>query len=508
MRGAIRSAAVLLFLLAHGGPVHAYVGLVAGVPGGAPEFGNCEASELLEPATGNLFVITQHVGGELRSILNGGTLVTGCQGWAGGFYDCPLDPFPPPPPPQDTAWVVLPAYPPNEDPTIHRGWVLVDSTAGDVANLQVNVTQALRPISAVPAAPSGSGSIVAFSFRFHAVVEFGRDQPGSNATCRIGGDPADTTYAERIIDGYNIYRLRCPGLPSGFTPDHYLLGPDLAPGTGDEGWVAFLPSGTGAGGDGLDLSDPAGPSWRNDNDLWDAYGIHGLDWDGDTIVGPEDEAILIYSDNPNIATNPPPSLGCYSYVFQPVLKWSDGVACPGGYTECVVSDVTGDGVDDAVDLDGDTRPEFIDPSAHGLGLTADLDGGRTILICAEEGADGGGTTPAAEAVRLEGSYDRRTRALVLQLTTSLEADLTGLHVYRVGRTGGLSRVNDALIPAGGASLSTFELSDPGAIRAVVGSDGIEYMVETVGLDGSTKMHGPFAIVLEGAAAAHAARARR
>jgi hypothetical protein len=53
------------------------------------------------------------------------------------------------------------------------------------------------------------------------------------------------------------------------------------------------------------------------------------------------------------------------------------------YRNCTVSDLTGDGIDDAVDLDGDTIQDFIDPSGHGYGLTMWLDGTLTILVSPE-----------------------------------------------------------------------------------------------------------------------------
>jgi len=404
MRGTIRtSVAAGILLLAAVFPAKAYIGFAIGTPTPGAEFGNCEAAELLEPTIGNLVMAHEWNPSDIMFILNGGRILAGCNGWSGGFYDCPEGNFSPSPTtPDESVWVLMTMYPEDEPAGLHRGWIFLDVTPGGVADFGFNVTQALWPISAEPdvsppntlpgpiAFPPGRGWHVppgtspfrlphttGIEYRFRAVVELGRDQPGSGPTCRIGGDPVGTGFDDRPLLGYNIYRLMDVP-PEISTPQHYLYGPDLRPRTGDEGWVAFYPSGTGAGGDGLDLSNPGGPLWENDNDPTDCFGIEGRDWDGDTDIDHEDDAILIYYDVPGLAPNAPHpddlATGIFTYVFQPVLK--------GGPGRDSIIDCDGDTIPD-LDLDGDTVPEFISPGGVGLGLTADIEGTRGILISPE-----------------------------------------------------------------------------------------------------------------------------
>jgi hypothetical protein len=401
MRGPHRIAAATLLALAATCPISGYIGFVVGVPTPGAEFGNCEDTNLLGAEWGGLSMSVEINPSRILSVLNGGSFLSGCNGWSeGSGYDCPGGNFHEDEPDSgdDSVWVIVGMYPESEPATQHRGWVFLDITRGTDLDLGSNVTQALAPGSTEPGywpdgfliPPEARRALepprlrpavpmaalypsLGISYRFRAVAEFGRDWPGSVLTCRIGGDPEGTGFDDRALAGYNIYRLMdVPAQES--TPDHYLKGPDLMSGTGDEGWVAFYPSGIGAGGSGLDLSNPGGPPWENDNDPNDCFEIEGLDWDGDTDIDHEDDAILVYQDRPGLAPNAPTpaelATRTFSYVFQPVLKGEPG------------PDTDGDTIPD-LDLDGDTVPEFISPGGIGLGLTADIAGHRTILISPE-----------------------------------------------------------------------------------------------------------------------------
>jgi hypothetical protein len=428
---------------------------------------------------------------DILAILNGGADLIGCNGWATGFYDCPGGNFAPEPTTADEAvWVVVPMYPSGEAATDHRGWVFVDVTPGTTADFQFNVTQELMPLSVDPGVATGgtlADPTTGFDYRLRAVVEFGRDEVGSAVSCRVGGDAQGTDFDDRPLLGYNVYRL--VGVdPATSTPDHYLYGADLTPGTADDGYVGFIPSGDGTTG--LDLTNAGDVAANNDNDVTDPYGVEGAG-------GAEADVILIYSDNPIFGNIPPGDVTApmVTYAFQPVLKGSAS------------GDADGDGYDD-LDLDGDTTPEFISPGGNGLGLTADIGGGRAILISGDLMGDGTTPTPAGDAVQFEGAYNPKTRAFDLHFISSLEANLAGFNLYRSEDARSFRQVNTSLIPAKGTALASYVYSDPMRIRARSGSVTLYYKVEAVNMDGSTDLYGPYSVTYTGAADAHRGRSIR
>jgi hypothetical protein len=484
-------------------PLQGYIGLILGTPTGGNEFGACEGAELLEPTVGNLYLGREGSPSgsgwnDNLAVLNGGNDLIGCNSWAGGFFDCPGGNFAPEPTTAEEAvWAVVPMYPAGEAAGDHRGWLFMDVTAGTTADFGFNVTQGLWPLSADPGAAQGGTTAdpnSGFDYRIRAVVEFGRDMTGSGPTCRVGGDAMGTDFDDRPLLGYNVYRISGVAAATS-TPDHYLYGPDLTPGTADDGWVGFIPSGTGAGGSGLNLSDAQASASANDNDTADAYGVEG------TGASVEDDVHLIYSDNPlfgNVGTGE--LADTMTYVFQPVLK-GDATTHPNG------GDVDGDTIPD-VDLDGDTTPEFISPGGVGLGLTADIGGSRAILISGDITADGSTPTPAGDAVQFEGSYNARTGAFDLHFISSLEADLAGFNLYRSEDARSFRQVNGSLIPAKGTALAKYVYTDPMRIRTRSGEVTVYYKVEAVNLDGSTDLYGPYSVTYTAAGEAHRSRSIR
>ena len=241
-----RMSFMALLILGAALPLQGYIGLILGTPTGGNDFGACEGAELLEPTVGNMYMAREDDPNDILAILDGGATLLGCNGWSGGFYDCPGGNFAPEPTTATEAvWAVVPMYPAGEAATDHRGWLFMDVTAGTTADFGPNVTQALWPDSVNPGVHE-TGSVpgdptTGFDYRIRAVVEFGRDQTGSGPTCRIGGDANGTDFDDRPILGYNVFRL--VGIdPATSTPDHYLYGPDLTGGTADDGWVGFIPS--------------------------------------------------------------------------------------------------------------------------------------------------------------------------------------------------------------------------------------------------------------------------
>jgi len=496
-----------LLVLGSALPVQAYIGFALGNPVGGTYVGACDGAQLLEPTAGQMFMARANGNNDFLSVLNNGTTLKGCNGWSGGFYDCPGGNFhPEPTTAAEAVYVVVPMYPSGEAATQHRGWAFVDVTPGTTADFGANVSQGFEALSVGPyyATSGAAGTNSGFDYRFRGLVEFGRDQVGA-ITCRVGGDPAATDYASRAIAGYNIYRLN--NIPVGTsTPQHYLCGPDLNCGTkADNGWIAFIPSGTGAGGSGLNLSTPAAAAASSDNNVNDAFGVQG----GPNGTGVEQDIVLIYSDNPGRSATAPANLqGVYSYVAQPVLKGtipaSTG-ACGPLYGSCRVGDLTGDTVNDAWDLDGDTSWDFVSPQADGgtagLGLTADLAGSRTILVSTDMEATGSNANPAGDALQFQGIYNGKSQAFDINFISAIETGVAGFNLYRSiqpNDSTSFAKVNGNLIPAKGTSLSSYVYSDPVRVQARRGDVTFYYKVEAVRTDGTTKLYGPYQVTYTGA----------
>lgn len=473
-----RMSFMALLVLGAALPLQGYIGLILGTPD-TNEFGDCEAAELLEPSVGNLYMSREGNPSDILAILNGGSTLIGCNGWTGGFFDCPGGNFAPEPTTADeSVWTVVPMYPAGEAAGDHNGWVFVDVTPGTTADFGFNVSQQLWDLSVDPGVASGgtlADPTTGYDYRIRAIVEFGRDQTGSGPTCRIGGDPQGTAFDDRPFLGYNVFRL-VGVAPATSTPDDYLTN-----------WVGFIPSGDGTTG--LDFTNAGDPAANSDNDITDPYGVEGAG-------GAEADVILIYSDNPVFGNIGSGDLTAQvTYAFQPVLKGD------------AAGDADGDTIPD-LDLDGDTVPEFISPGGNGLGLTADLGGNRTILISGDIMADGSTPTPAGDAVQFEGAYNPRTRAFDLHFISSLEADLAGFNLYRSEDAKSFRQVNTSLIPAKGTALAKYVYSDPMRIRARGQAVTLYYKVEAVNLDGSTDLYGPYTVTYQSAADAHRGRSIR
>jgi len=489
MRSLARLSMMALLALGAALPVQGYIGFILGNPASGVEFAPCDAAQLVEPTAGNLYMAREGNPNDILAIMDNGVTLFGCNGWSGGFYDCPGANFKPEPTTAtESVYVVVTGYPSGETDQTHRGWVLVDVTQGTTADFGANVGQALWPLTVGPYVAQGgaSGTNSGFDYRFRGIVEFGRDQSGS-ITCRIGGDAAGTAFDDRPIAGYNIYRL-CGATAATTTPRHYLCGPDLnCSTTADNGFVAFVPSGTGSGGTGLNLSTPAAAAATSDNNVADAYGVQG----GPNGTGAEQDAVLIFSDNVGISPKPlaNPQAAC-DYVFQPVIK--------GNASEDADADTIPD-----LDLDNDGTPEFISPqgATNGLGLTADLGGNRVILISGDLQATGSAATPAGDALQFQGIYNGKTQAFDINFISSLETGLAGYNLFRSTLSNDPSsytKVNGAMIPAKGASLSSYVYSDPFRAQARKGNLTYYYKVEAVRTDGTSKLYGPYQVTYTGA----------
>lgn len=489
-----RMSFMALLVLGAALPLQGYIGLILGTPTGGTDFGACEGAQLLEPTVGNMYMSREGDPSDILAILNGGTTLIGCNGWTAGFFDCPGGNFAPEPTTAaESVWTVVPMYPAGEAAGDHRGWVFVDVTEGTTADFGFNVTQGLWPDSVNPGVAQGqtlADPTSGYDYRIRGIVEFGRDQTGSGPTCRIGGDADGTDFDDRPILGYNVYRVAGVAAATS-TPDHYLYGPDLTPGGGDDGWVGFIPSGDGAGGvdPGLDFTNAGAGAAANDNDVTDPYGVEGAG-------GAEADVFLIYSDNPLFGNISAGDLTAQvTYAFQPVIKGD------------AAGDADGDTIPD-LDLDGDTTPEFISPGGVGLGLTADIGGNRAILISGDLMADGSTPTPAGDAVQFQGSYNARSGAFDLHFISSLEANLAGFNLYRSEDARSFRQVNTTLIPAKGTALASYVYTDPMRIRTRSGDVTVYYKVEAVNLDGSTALYGPYSVTYTSAGDAHRSRSIR
>lgn len=511
MRSLARLSTMALLVIGAALPLQAYIGFVVGNPGAPPlEVGACVGGEALEPTTGNLYMSHENAPNDILAIMDGGTTLFGCNGWSMGFFDCPGANFrPEPSTAAEAVWVVVPIYPAGEAATSHRGWVFVDVTPGDVADFTnsatvISVPQALWPLGAAPGAAfggtAGSDPTTGVDFRFRAVAELRRSFTVAPLTCEVGGDPSTDLFDDRPLAGYNVYRLANIAAATS-TPQHYLCGPDLNCSAAlDNGWIAFIPSGTGAGGGGLDLGNPDDAANVNDNNLTDAFGVR--DVTGDPRAGTaEAYAVLIYSDNPSIATRPPANLtDSFTYVFQPVLK--------GNANEDADSDTIPD-----LDLDNDGTPEFISPQGQnmGLGLTADLGGQRTILVSGDMACNGATSTPAGDTLQFQGVYNQRSQSFDLNFISAVETNVAGYNVFRSTQANDPSsyaKVNTSLIPAKGAPLSSYAYSDSFRAQARRGTVTYYYKIEAVRMDGSTRLYGPYQVVYTGAGDARRDRSLR
>jgi hypothetical protein len=145
------------------------------------------------------------------------------------------------------------------------------------------------------------------------------------------------------------------------------------------------------------------------------------------------------------------------------------------------------------DLDGDTIPEFLDPSGNGLGLTANgIDPTQPwILISPEVEFFGPGPTPAG-SIALDARLDRKAGGVFVTFLTTLETDLLGFHVLRSSDGDTWTRITEEMIPAAGDPAGQYETFDPLDPRRVRGT-GLWYLVEAWNADGTVDEHGPFLI---------------
>jgi hypothetical protein len=293
--------------------------------------------------------------------------------WIGGVYDCPYVHFYQTiPPHSDTIWAVATLWEEVSQPGHHQGLVMVDATCTNENTFDANLVQPVRclGVTAVIGDTNGNTIVdpgdepVGLDLRFEGIAEYGRPVNLCDTGSPLSGKPTceqdGLLPLERAVAGYNIYRLPGPRRggpdPAATTPITYLYGTDEMPGTGDEGWVAFVRYY-------LDVD----PDTITDLDPSDAFGIGSIGYGSGNPL--EDTILLTFSDTPDLASSDPlDAVEEYSYAFQPVIQGTAHM------------DADGDTIAD-LDIDGDTTPEFISPQgSDGLGLTAYDDQQRALIL--------------------------------------------------------------------------------------------------------------------------------
>lgn len=382
-------------------------------------------------------------------------------------------------------WFIVTSYGNTAAPdlNVHQGYFGLD---GDPAN-GIYGTSEMMPIPSpyvIPGTPNtevGSPTtFTGFDVRINPVPELIDTVDDWKPAAAAGCDPIGGTHstdAERFVIGYNIWRVA-----GGGTPDDYLNGSDGDPnthiGNGDAGetggWVAFVPVETGAS-TGLNLTDR-----DTDNDPADNYGVDeatcdpNADIDGDTNPDPS-------SCPGDIANRPAVNL---------IFSHRDGGADAGDWTytyQPVVRGAAGGDVNGTVDLDGDTTPEFMDPSGNGYGLTY----GSMLLLSADSAATSGVALPAGGTVRA--NFSQTHKGFDLSFTASLEGQVAGYNVYRsteINNDTKFARVNSQMIAADGQPLANYVFSDSVKLTGRRGGTYF-YKIEAIMHDGSSQTFGPF-----------------
>jgi hypothetical protein len=337
--------------------------------------------------------------------------------------------------------------------------------------------------------------------------------PGSG--CYVGsalGDPLDTTAnggpngttpVRGPIIGYNVYRIPDGG---GAPPTAANFMTALNDGNNATGFQYFMDIRTFR----LAAADtsPGGPGTAGGSETTAVADLSGLqNPDAQAYSGDE---VLIFQDADTVLR--PRCAGCgtvpttgqaYWYAVQPVMtgRVSDftnvGWTGNGNQTGDHRMDLNGDTVMDAVSLDSiagsHNTPEFISPQAgltpaqDGLGLTH----AGVLFLSRPMHFDPAVTLPVTGQVQLTATVSGND--VNIQFTTGLEAgNVTGYNVYRMNGAEAV-RVNDQPILAQGNEANVYTLVERTSdIRRLArGSSSIDYKVEIVYADGTTRMVGPF-----------------
>jgi len=409
---------------------------------------------------------------------------------AGGFgnWNCFNNNFMPQPLAGQTVWGVIAFYPGDVVDATHEGWIMIDNSPGtNDGSVRPQSPQRLRIPTVVPGSfgPNGlpnSGFDIAFEYP----TEF---SPAPEVDgCHLGGDTDQTGFDARIIAGFNIYRMPTdPAMggmaPADSEPIHWLCGVDGdCSDVSDTAWVAFVP---------LDPSGPLGLSVDDPSAVTP-----------DPVLGPFGVAMrgganphIIFSDRPD------PLDAEYAYTYQPVLRVNNlaNLELWNGWA--------------SLDLNGDTQPEFIDPSGHGLGLCADGaapdPGGDPIpLLAGEVVGDGGdlGCTPILGVVDLVAGIATKGRGVNLTFLSSIEGDVVGFNLFRSTDGVGFTRINSQMIAARGVPLGDYSYVDDFDVRRMRGGT-LYYKVEVVLANGARALFGPYAVDVGGSATVGRARRR-
>ena len=483
MRFQIKLGLTAVALLAMALPLSAYSGFVIGTPN-ASDFGDCDAAALTFTGSdvAQMFVLREGGTGsnDILYSIEGNSKVLGGTYGSDGIYDFPGANFQTPPTTnEETVWVLVTTYPGGAADGAHQGWFHIDNTPGlseDMAPGPVpNVIQTVRLPNATagviqggdPALDDTTGVDVSFEYP----TEFGGgvDQVGT-LPCDIGGlQTPDNVFENRLFLGFNVYRINVTqsGLDAATSvPADYLCGPDGdCTTTADNGFVGFVQLGDFCSA--LCVDDPTDTT---------GSGPGGVEDRGNT--NPD----IVFSDHVSFQPSDPGlTTDVFTYVYQPVIKGN-----PSG---------TWNGMP-ALDLDGDTIPEFVSPGGQGLGLTANgpTPTAPTILISSDVVVDGGTPTPVDGAVDLKAALEGN--GLNLSFLSSLEGNVVGFHIYRSMDGQSYVQATQEMIPSTGTPLHQYGWTDNMNVRRIK-ADSLTYKVEAVLGDGSTQMYGPFEVSLEG-----------
>lgn len=352
--------------------------------------------------------------------------------------------------------------------------------------------QGLAFLGNATAGRSAAGAtFTGYDLRFKPASEF--DAVGS--VPGVGGSPvkcytgssATANYGNRIIAGYNLYRIESTVTA---TPEHFLGGPDGMFSTrADNGWVAFIPLNPATGVD-VDAG-------TDGNATGDLFGVQtGNLIFSDALKLPNGTAVPA-----GIAPDPTKS---YIYAFQPVVKTGVPLANFNSANPGRVTDADGDTRMDSVDLPDatgvyDGTADLIDPSGTGLGLAYQGATTGTIILLSNPAT--ASPTPLAidGEVQFTGSF--QTGVFHLNFTSPSESNIAGYNVYRSVQANDASsfvQVNKNMIVAKGSVLASYAFQDSVPATRRVASGVYYYKVEAIYLDGNKKVFGPFEVSFSGA----------
>jgi hypothetical protein len=476
-------AVVALSLLALPLPLLAAGGNVVGTPIGGQNYAECSAAALTftGPSDGaGLFQMrnsgsnTAVDANDIAYHLYNGSLTRICSyADANGIWKCVNNSFSSPPTSNmQTVWAIATVFPGGSPGGSHAGWMMYDNSPGlDDSSNRPNVMQKLRDVVAVAGSGTGAGGPnTGFDVSFEYPTEYGTNVIGD--FCFAGGDQTPSGLDTRLFAGFNVYRLAVADIAAASSdPVDYLCGPDRdCSTTGDNGFVKFVDL---TGTDVINVDNPGDTGT--------------IDPDGKAVsrTGVEDRgaenAHVIFSDD-----SAPDMDASYAYVVQPVLRVGPGAPF-----------TTWNGMQ-ALDLDGDGVPEFIDPSGNGLGLTANGtsvpgDGNPVIFVTTDAVADGG-VTPATGSIEMTARLTRT--GIDLSFLSSIEGDVVGFNVFRaVNGSDVYTQVNGSVIAAKGTPLANYNFTDSANIRRMR-AKSLEYKIQVLLADGTFANYGPYAVAVQ------------